>query len=751
VGWQEYAAIFLVFAPGLAAVIAGLGQRALGDRGSMAVTVTLVVAAFGAAAALFLGHAFAPHEAAEAAHGAAEHGAAAATDAFKHDIILLRWIDIGTFKADWAIRMDALSVTMMFVVTSVSALVHIYSISYMSHDPHRARFFAYLSLFTFAMLMLVTANNFIQLFFGWEGVGLASYLLIGFWYRKPSANSAAIKAFVVNRVGDFGFALGIMALVFMIQAPAQFIGADGQVAASYLHELGVTRFSSVEFDTVFAVIQHNALVQPIGASVPVIIGEMKFEFLGQWVWGLEVAGVLLFIGAMGKSAQFILHTWLPDAMEGPTPVSALIHAATMVTAGVFLVCRCSYLYEHTLVAANMITVIGAITCFFAATVGMAQNDIKRVVAYSTCSQLGYMFFAAGIGAYQAAMFHLFTHAFFKALLFLSAGAVIHGLHDEQDMRNMGGLRKYMPVTWGAMLIGTLALTGVGIPGTEIGFAGFFSKDAIIESAYASHDTFAQFAFWLSVIAACLTSFYSWRLMFMTFEGKPRWAGRSHDSHGHDAHGHDHGHAAAAHGHDAKKDAHGAHGDHSHDPHDAPPIMIFVLGALALGAVIAGFVFHNQFIDEGQVQYWGSAIFNGPQNHILHARHEVPEWVKWSATTAWIVGLAFAILFYLVIPRVPRKIAASGGPLHAFLSHKWYFDELYNFVFVKGAALVGDIFWKVGDKKIIDGLGPDGVTAVAKGGAGGLSRLHTGLLFHYAFVILVSAVVFGAAAIFGGRG
>jgi NADH-quinone oxidoreductase subunit L len=696
--------------------VAGLGQRWLGDKGAMAITVTLVVGAAAAAIALFFGHAFSPKEVAEAAHGAVEHGgehasAAAATTAGAKDIVLMRWIDIGTFKADWAIRMDALSVTMMFVVTSVSALVHIYSISYMSHDPHRARFFAYLSLFTFAMLMLVTSNNFIQMFFGWEGVGLASYLLIGFWYKKPSANDAAIKAFVVNRVGDVGFALGIMSLVFMIQLPA---GLSGEALTAYLHDLGIERFSSVEFSTVFAVIQHNGLIQPIGQAAQ-HIQDVKFEFLGQWVWGLEIAGVLLFIGAMGKSAQFILHTWLPDAMEGPTPVSALIHAATMVTAGVFLVCRCSWLYEHTVVAANMITVIGAVTCFFAATVGMAQNDIKRVVAYSTCSQLGYMFFAAGLGAYQAAMFHLFTHAFFKALLFLSAGAVIHGLHDEQDMRHMGGLRKKMPITWAMMLIGTLALTGVGIPGTSIGFAGFFSKDAIIESAFASKHTFGQFAFWLSIAAACLTSFYSWRLMFMTFEGKTR-----------------------------------AHHDHYEHAHDAPPIMAIPLLLLATGAVAAGFVFNNVMVDHEQAAYWGSAIPDHAGGGVLHARHEVPLWVKWAPAAAWISGLVFAMLFYLAIPRVPRKIAASGGPLHAFLSHKWYFDELYHAVFVKGAAALGDLFWKVGDKRIIDGLGPDGVTSVAKSGAGGLSKLHTGYLFHYAFVILVSAVVFGAAALLGGN-
>ena len=697
--FQQTAAIFIVLAPGIAAAIAGLGQRFLGDKGSMGITTLILVAAAALAGTLFFGQVFGHHEGGNGSH----------------TVALARWIDVGTFVANWAIRLDTLSITMMFVVTGVSSLVHIYSIGYMADDPHRARFFAYLSLFTFAMLMLVTADNFIQLFFGWEGVGLASYLLIGFWYKKPSANDAAIKAFVVNRVGDFGFALGIMALVFVIQVPAASLGADGQPVAAYLAQVGVEQFSSVGFDTVFHIIANNTPVQPIGQAVATPIQQVTFDFLGQHVWALEIIGVLLFIGAMGKSAQFFLHTWLPDAMEGPTPVSALIHAATMVTAGVFLVCRCSYLYEHTVVAANIITVIGATTAFFAATVGLAQNDIKRVVAYSTCSQLGYMFFAAGVGAYQAAMFHLFTHAFFKALLFLSAGAVIHGMHHEQDMRNMGGLRKKMPLTWAMMLIGTLALTGVGVPGIEglnFGFAGFYSKDAIIESSFASHDAYAQFAFWLSIIAAFLTSFYSWRLMFMTFEGKTRA----------DHHTYDHA-------------------------HDAPASMSIPLILLALGAVFAGGVFYDAFVDHHQADYWGTAIFTGAENHVLHDRHEVPTWVKLAPAFAWIGGLFFAVIFYLLAPSVPRKMARNGGPMHSFLSHKWYFDEIYNFVFVKGTALLGDVLWKT-DKKVIDGIGPDGVTGVAKAGAGGLSRLHTGYLFHYALVVLLAAVVFSAVVLFG---
>ncbi|HEY7797680.1 MAG TPA: NADH-quinone oxidoreductase subunit L [Hyphomonadaceae bacterium] len=698
--FQDLAALYIVLSPGIAAAIAGLGQRFLGNKGAMAITTVPLVVGAGLAGYLFFNQVFGHHEG----------------PTHSHVIQILRWFDVGTFVADWAIRIDTLSVVMMFVVTGVSSLVHIYSVGYMEEDPHRARFFAYLSLFTFAMLMLVTSNNFIQLFFGWEGVGVASYLLIGFWYKKPSANDAAIKAFVVNRVGDFGFALGIMALVFVMQVPADFLGADGKPVAAYLAQIGVEQYSSIGFDTVFNTIAANAPVQPIGAAAATPIQQVTLDFLGQHVWALEVIGVLLFIGAMGKSAQFFLHTWLPDAMEGPTPVSALIHAATMVTAGVFLVCRCSYLYEHTVVAANVITVIGATTAFFAATVGLAQNDIKRVVAYSTCSQLGYMFFAAGLGAYQAAMFHLFTHAFFKALLFLSAGAVIQGMHHEQDMRNMGGLRKKMPLTWAMMFIGTLALTGVGIPAVEglhYGFAGFYSKDAIIESAYASHDTYAQLAFWLSIGAAFLTSFYSWRLMFMTFEGKTR---ADHHTY-----------------------------DHAHDP---PWVMAVPLLVLSIGAIAAGAVFYDAMVDHHQAEFWGSAIFTGAENHVLHDRHEVPTWVLLAPAGAWISGLLFAVIFYLLAPSVPRRMAAHGGPMHSFLSHKWYFDEIYHFVFVRGAALLGDLFWKVGDKRLIDGLGPDGVTSVTKASAGGISKLHTGYLFHYALIVLLAAVVFSAFVLLG---
>ncbi len=753
--FQEIAAIFIVLAPGVAAAVSGLGQRFLGDRGAMAVTTTIVISAAVLATWQFFAWSL----------GGQSGGAVT--------IVLSRWFDVDTFIADWAIRIDALSVTMMFVVTSVSALVHTYSIGYMSEDPHRARFFAYLSLFTFAMLMLVTADNFIQLFFGWEGVGLASYLLIGFWYKKPSANSAAIKAFVVNRVGDFGFALGIMALVLMVHPVA---GVD-------YAQFGITEFSSIRFDTVFAVIANNAPVQVIGQAAAMPIQEVTFDFLSVHVWGLEMAGILLFIGAMGKSAQFFLHTWLPDAMEGPTPVSALIHAATMVTAGVFLVCRASPLYAVADVASSMITVVGAVTCLFAATVGLAQNDIKRVVAYSTCSQLGYMFFAAGVGAYGAAMFHLFTHAFFKALLFLGAGSVIHGMHHEQDLRFMGGVRQPLMFTWAMMLIGTLALIGFGIPGTEFGFAGFFSKDAIIESAYASTDAFGPFAFWCSIAAALLTSFYSWRLMFMTFEGRYRPNPHAHhDDHAHaDNHGHGHDHA------------HAALKDGRAPAHESPWIMLVPLLLLAVGAVFAGFVFKPQFLTSKADAFWQGAIVreadplygpNGihpygaatekhgatadhaPAAEEAHAapadgehaaaagaaehaeeHHELPLWVVWAPFVVTMTGLIGAIIFYLMAPGVPRRMAANGGPMHSFLSHKWYFDEIYNFVFVKGTAALGDLFWKVGDKKIIDGMGPDGVTGVAKAGAGGLSKLHTGYIFHYALVVLLSAVIFVAFVLF----
>tara|TARA_S200002703_G_scaffold57410_1_gene50100 strand:- start:417 stop:2300 length:1884 start_codon:yes stop_codon:yes gene_type:complete len=615
------------------------------------------------------------------------------------------WIHVGEFQANWAIRVDTLSIVMMAVITGVSGLVHLYSWGYMSEEPHKARFFSYLSLFTFMMLMLVTADNFIQLFFGWEGVGLASYLLIGFWYQNKAPNDASIKAFVTNRVGDFGLALGIMAVFFV--------------------------FRSVEFGPVLEAVRNNIEVVPVGFTEAYRVRELVIPFLNWNFSALEVIGVLLFIGAMGKSAQFFLHVWLPDAMEGPTPVSALIHAATMVTAGVYLVCLLSPIYEYTFYAAGMITIVGAVTALYAATVGMAQNDIKRVIAYSTCSQLGYMFFVAGVGAYEAAMFHLFTHAFFKALLFLGAGSVIHGMHHEQDMRRMGGLARFMPLTYAAMMIGTIAIIGLGIPHTKIGFAGFFSKDAILESAFAAGQAevvFGQMAFWFGLIAAFLTSFYSWRLIYMTFHGPKTW-----ESHGH----HDDRAHADAHG---AEDDHG-HG-HDHTPHESPLVMLVPLALLSLGAIFAGVYFYDAFVDHNNEAFWAGTIYRAAENHVLHDRHNVPEWVLFAPLIVTIAGFVVATLTYYFNRGVGKRVADSGGPLHSLFYNKWYFDEIYQATFVKGSAFLGNVFWKA-DKKIIDGIGPDGIAAVTKSSAGRLSKMHTGYLYHYAFVIIGAALVFGA--------
>lgn len=585
---------------------------------------------------------------------------------------VLRWIQSGGLEASWALRIDTLTVVMQVVVNTVSALVHIYSIGYMHHDPNRPRFFAYLSLFTFAMLMLVTADNLVQMFFGWEGVGLASYLLIGFWYKKPSANAAAIKAFVVNRVGDFGFALGIFGLFVL--------------------------FGSVNLGTIFA----NAATfipaegAPQGAAVLTFLGHALDKQSA-----MTIVCLLLFMGAMGKSAQVPLHTWLPDAMEGPTPVSALIHAATMVTAGVFMLARLSPLFELSHSALTVVTFIGAFTAFFAATVGLVQNDIKRVIAYSTCSQLGYMFVALGVGAYGAAIFHLFTHAFFKALLFLGSGSVIHAVSDEQDMRNMGGLRKLIPTTYWMMVIGTLALTGVGIPVTVIGTAGFFSKDAIIESAFAGHNSVAGLAFVLLVIAACFTSFYSWRLIFMTFHGEPR---ASHEV--------------------------------MHHVHESPPVMLVPLFILAAGALFAGIIFHGAFIGEGYAEFWKASLFTLPDNHILHEIHELPLWVELSPFIAMLIGFALAWKFYIRSPELPRSVAANHRLLYAFLLNKWYFDELYDFLFVRPAKRLGRFLWKTGDGTIIDGLGPDGISARVIDVTDRVVKLQTGYLYHYAFAMLI---------------
>ncbi|TIU13463.1 MAG: NADH-quinone oxidoreductase subunit L [Mesorhizobium sp.] len=585
---------------------------------------------------------------------------------------VLRWIQAGGLDVAWALRIDTLTVVMLVVVNTVSALVHIYSIGYMHHDPNRPRFFAYLSLFTFAMLMLVTADNLVQMFFGWEGVGLASYLLIGFWYKKPSANAAAIKAFVVNRVGDFGFALGIFG-VFVLFGSVN-LGTVFANAASFLPAEGAPESAAVLTFLGHALDKHTALT---------------------------VVCLLLFMGAMGKSAQVPLHTWLPDAMEGPTPVSALIHAATMVTAGVFMLARLSPLFELSHSALTVVTFIGAFTAFFAATVGLVQNDIKRVIAYSTCSQLGYMFVALGVGAYGAAIFHLFTHAFFKALLFLGSGSVIHAVSDEQDMRLMGGLRTLIPKTYWMMVIGTLALTGVGIPATVIGTAGFFSKDAIIEASFASHNAVAGFAFVLLVIAAAFTSFYSWRLIFMTFHGEPR---ASHEV--------------------------------MHHVHESPPVMLVPLYVLAAGALFAGIIFHGAFIGEGYAEFWKASLFTLPDNHILHEIHELPLWVELAPFIAMVIGFAVAWKFYIRSPELPRSVAANHRLLYGFLLNKWYFDELYDFLFVRPAKRLGRFLWKTGDGAIIDGLGPDGISARVVDVTNRVVKLQTGYLYHYAFAMLI---------------
>ena len=683
----------LVFAPLLGAIVAGLfgtrvSRRGIGDVASMAVTTGL----------LFLSCGLAWMNFASQVWGHAE----------PFTVTLMPFIDIGDFRSAWSVRIDTLSTVMLVVVTTVSSLVHLYSWGYMAEDDSKARFFAYLSLFTFAMLALVTAADFMQLFFGWEGVGLASYLLIGFWFKKPSASAAAIKAFVVNRVGDFGFALGIMTVFWQFHT-IQFAEFFPQIAA---HAGSGWRFANWEFSA------------------------------------LDLAAILLFIGAMGKSAQFFLHTWLPDAMEGPTPVSALIHAATMVTAGVYMVCLLSPLFEYAPQAKLVVATIGAITALFAATVGLAQNDIKRVIAYSTCSQLGYMFFAAGVGAYQSGMFHLFTHAFFKALLFLGAGSVIVGMHHEQDMRKMGGLWKLMPITYAVMLIGTLAITGVGIPHLDIGFAGFYSKDSIINAAWADRagNPVAMFAFIAGVLAAGLTSFYSWRLIFMTFHGTPKWV---HADHGHGAHAHDHGHGHDNHASAAQiethseplPDHHDAHGHdehghgHGHTPHESPWVIVLPLLALSVGAVFAGGVFAEKFIGPERVEFWRQAIFTLPSNHVLSAG-EPPELVLWMPLTITALGFIAAWYAYVLHEGMGKRIADRGGPLHAFLYNKWYFDELYEFVFVRGAKALGDLFWKGGDQKIIDGLGPDGVAAVSEAVGKKTGRMQTGYVYHYAFVMLL---------------
>jgi len=626
-----------IFLPLLGAFIAGFFGRWIGDRGAQLVTCLAMVIASVLGCLLFVD---------------------VALDGHGGTVDLLTWIDTGDLQVEWALRYDALSAVMVAMVTVVSTMIHIYSVGYMAHDKSVPRFMAYLSLFTFFMLMLVTADNFVQLFFGWEGVGLVSYLLIGFWYDRPSANAAAIKAFIVNRIGDFGFALGIFT-VYLI-------------------------FGSLQFDTVFA-------------AVPDVVHN-TINFLGFDVDAITIACLLLFIGAMGKSAQIGLHTWLPDAMEGPTPVSALIHAATMVTAGVFMLARLSPLFEYSPVALGVVVVVGGTTAFFAATVGMAQNDIKRVIAYSTCSQLGYMFFAAGVSAYGAAMFHLITHAFFKALLFLAAGSVIHAVSGEQDMRKMGGLRTLIPATYILMWIGSLSLAGIWP------FSGYYSKDTILEAAWAAGGFVGTYAYCLGTIAAFLTAFYSWRLLFMTFHGAPR-ASQEVMSH----------------------------------VHESPPVMILPLIVLAAGAIFAGMIGFHYFVGDGRDAFWGDAILVLSDHDSIEGAHHAPFWVGKLPLAVGLLGIFCAWVAYIKRPEIPGQVTKTFRWVYLFLLNKWYFDELYDFLFVRPTFALGRFLWKDGDGKMIDGFGPDGITSVTRGLSVLAGRLQTGYLYHYAFAMLIGVV------------
>jgi len=632
----------VVFLPLIGAIVAGFFGQFLGDKGSSILTSALLTISGVLSWYLFY----------DIIYGAGPRS-----------IELSNWIEVGNFEFSWALKMDQLTAVMLVVVTTVSAVVHWYSIGYMHHDPGIPRFFAYLSLFTFFMLMLVTSDNLVQMFFGWEGVGLASYLLIGFWYNKPSANAAAIKAFIVNRVGDFGFALGIFATFIL--------------------------FDTVDLDTIFSSV-------PGKADASIVFLDWEFH-------AMTTICLLLFMGAMGKSAQLGLHTWLPDAMEGPTPVSALIHAATMVTAGVFMVCRLSPMFEYSETALMVVTVVGASTAFFAATVGLTQNDIKRVIAYSTCSQLGYMFFAAGVSAYGAAMFHLFTHAFFKALLFLGSGCVIHAMSDEQDMRKMGGIWRHVPITYTYMWIGSLALAGIGIPGI-FGFAGFYSKDVILESSWAAGSGVGYYAFWLGILAALMTAFYSWRLLFMTFHGETRA--------------------------DEKVFAH---------VHESPKIMTVPLGVLAIGAVVAGILGYQAFTGDGYAAFWGESLKVLPAHTALADAHQVPLIIKLLPLIMGAGGIWLAYRMYIQRPGMADTWMVYHKELHAFSLNKWYFDELYDRIFVKPAFWLGRIFWKRGDGTIIDGFGPDGIATMTRRFAARMSWLQSGYVYHYAFAMMIGVV------------
>ena len=623
--------ISILFLPLAASIIAGFFGRYIGDRNSEIITSVLVsISAFLSIFVLYQ----------------------VIINQYEENIVIATWINSGSLDVNWSMMIDPLSAVMLVVVTSVSSLVHIYSIGYMSHDPHKPRFMAYLSLFTFAMLMLVTSDNFIQLFFGWEGVGLCSYFLIGFWFKKESANAAAIKAFVVNRVGDFGFALGIFLIFYL--------------------------FGTVNYSEVFQ-------------QVPSIM-DKNLSFLGFEVKAIDLICLLLFIGAMGKSAQILLHTWLPDAMEGPTPVSALIHAATMVTAGVFLVVRCSPIYEYSPLILNLITIVGMTTAFFAATVALVQTDIKKIIAYSTCSQLGYMFFAAGVGAYNVAMFHLFTHAFFKALLFLGSGSVIHAFKDEQDINNMGGVWKKLPYTYTLMIIGTLALTGFPF------LSGFYSKDAIIEFAYLKGNTSGYYAAGIGIFTAFLTSIYSWRLIFKTFHGEYN-----------------------------NKDV------KIEETHESPLVMLIPLFILSVGAIFAGFLFKDIFVGHGvENLFWADSIkFLEP----LSTEHP-PTWFL--LLTPCLVLLSIPIAYYLFIKNkeLPSKIANMNKPLYKFLVNKWYFDELYDVIFINPSKKLGLFFWKFCDGKLIDGFGPDGISSFIKKCSIKANKFQSGFIYQYAFVMLL---------------
>ena len=628
----------IVFLPLLGSIIAGFWGRRLGDKLSLYITSTLLLISMILSWITFW---------------------QLSSNHVDKVYPLMEWMNIGDFNVVWSLRHDMLSAVMMIVITTVSAMVHIYSIGYMSHDNSKPRFMSYLSLFTFAMLMLVTSDNLIQLFFGWEGVGLASYLLIGFWYHKPSAHTAAMKAFIVNRVGDFGFILGIIAIYSV--------------------------FGSLYFDEIFSDVEglHKLSIVMLGFKINVI----------------ELIAILLFIGAMGKSAQIGLHTWLPDAMEGPTPVSALIHAATMVTAGVFLVCRMSPLLEFAPFALNVITIVGAMTAIFAATIGLTQFDIKRVIAYSTCSQLGYMFFAAGVSAYPASMFHLTTHAFFKALLFLGAGSVIHAMSDEQDMRKMGGIWKKIPITYALMWVGSLALAGIPF------FAGYYSKDLILEAAWAASSNSGYFAFWLGCLAAFLTAFYSWRVLLLTFHGNFNSSKEVLDH-----------------------------------VHESPFVMLIPLFVLALGAIFSGWYFYNDFVGYNWKEFWGNSIFISEKHKAFKLAHYVPLWVKYLPIFLAILGILCAYLFYVLNPNLPKILSKKFFPIYNLFFNKWYFDELYDYLFVKSFIKFGNFFWKKGDEGTIDRFGPNGISKLVKNISSKSIIIQSGYIYHYAFAMLIGLVV-----------